>query len=81
MIVFYTMETCCLTVSECTQTSVCISPHSWHLLGSPFEAVPSVQVGPLSKLQLKTHPPSPGIMYNIRTSYFSMFLPLTGVLD
>ena len=57
--VFYTMETCCLIVSECRQTSVCTSPHSWHWQNSPLQSAFSLQVSFHSQLHLKTHPPSP----------------------
>ena len=54
--VFYT---CCLTLSECRQTSVCTSPHSWHWQSSPLQSAFSLHVGFHSQLHLKTRPPSP----------------------
>ena len=57
--VFYILETCCLTATKSRQTSVWTSPHSWHWLHIPSQAVLSAQVGLLSKLHLKTHVPSP----------------------
>ena len=56
--VFY-CETCCLIVSECRQTSVCNSLHSWHWQNSPLQSAFSLQAGFHSPLLLKTRPPSP----------------------